>query len=236
MVIDVPFIFIALVEIIKALPLTLIITIVPLLVGFAIGIIVAFIRLYKVKGLHHIADFYVSFLRGTPILLHIMLIYLGLPMIIDQIAAYYGWSFKSNEIPILLFVLIAFSLTASAYMSEIIRAGILAVSRGQIEAAYSVGMSVPQAMRRIVFPQAVTAVLPNLCNIFVGFLHTSSIAFIVSQKELNGAANIVASSNLKFLESYIAVAIIYWTLTMIAEWITALLERRAAVFHKGGIA
>jgi L-cystine transport system permease protein len=120
-------------------------------------------------------------------------------------------------------------------MSEIIRAGILAVSRGQIEAAYSVGMSVPQAMRRIVFPQAVTAVLPNLCHIFVGFLHTSSIAFIVSQKELNGAANIVASSNLKFLESYIAVAIIYWTLTIIAEWITALLERRAAVFHKGGI-
>ncbi|MDQ0246679.1 L-cystine transport system permease protein [Bacillus fengqiuensis] len=236
MAIDGLFIITAFFEIIKALPLTLIITIVPLTIGFGIGIAIALIRIYKVKVLYRAANFYVSFLRGTPILLHIMLIYLGLPMIIDKLSSYYGWEIQSNSIPILVFVLTAFSLTAGAYMSEVIRSGILAVNRGQIEAAYSVGMSASQAMRRIVFPQAFAAVLPNLCNLFVGFLHTSSIAFIVSQKELNGAANIVASTNLKFLEAYIAAAIIYWILTIAAEWITARLEKRVTLYNRGGVA
>jgi L-cystine transport system permease protein len=92
-----------------------------------------------------------------------------------------------------------------------------------------------QSMKRIVFPQAFALSLPNLCNIFIGFLHTSSIAFIVSQKELNGAANIVASNNLKFLEAYIAAALIYWMLTMLIEGITALLERKLTVYNRGGV-
>ncbi|MDQ0201522.1 amino acid ABC transporter permease [Neobacillus ginsengisoli] len=235
MTIDIPFIFTALLEILKALPLTLVITIVPLVIGFGIGVVIAMIRLYKVRLLHRIADFYVSFLRGTPIILHIMLIYLGLPIVIDRLCKYYGWGFKTNSIPVLVFVLTAFSITAGAYMSEIIRSGILAVNRGQIEAAYSVGMSSSQAMRRIVLPQAFAVTLPNLCNIFVGFLHTSSIAFIVSQKELNGAANIVASNNLKFLEAYIAAAIIYWTMTIMAESFTAFLEKRVTLYNRGEV-
>ncbi len=236
MQIDIPFIFTALTEIFKALPLTMIITLVPLMIGFLIGIGITLIRIRKVKGIYRLANFYVSFLRGTPALMHIMLIYLGLPLLIDKMAETFHWSIQSTSIPILLFVLMALSLTAGAYMSEIIRAGILAVDQGQLEAAESIGMTGFQAMRRIVFPQAIAISLPNLCNIFIGFLHTSSIAFIVSQKELTGAANIVASNNLKFLEAYIAAALIYWGLTIISEKVTALLEKRVTVYNRGGVA
>ncbi|UAL50602.1 MULTISPECIES: amino acid ABC transporter permease [Metabacillus] len=233
MVIDALFIFTAFLEIIKALPLTLTVTIVPLLAGLGIGLIIAVIRMYKIKFIHRIAEFYVSFFRGTPILLHIMVIYLGIPMVYDTMADQYGWAFKSNSIPIAVFVIIAFSLNSGAYMSEIIRSGILAVNKGQIEAAYSIGMSSVQTIRRIIIPQAFAAAIQNLTNIFVGFLHASSIAFIVSLKELNGAANIVASSNLKFLEAYIAAALIYWGLTIIVEQAAAWIERRVLVYEKG---
>ena len=235
MIIDVPFIWTAFVEILKALPLTLLITIGPLLGGVIIGIAVAAVRINSVKIITPIANVYVSFFRGTPAILHIMVIYLGFPLFINKLSSYYGWSFNANSIPIVVFVLIALSFTAGAYMSEIIRSGLLAVEKGQIEAAYAIGMNRFQSMKRIVFPQAFALSLPNLCNIFIGFLHTSSIAFIVSQKELNGAANIVASNNLKFLEAYIAAALIYWMLTMLIEGITALLERKLTVYNRGGV-
>ncbi|PFQ81351.1 amino acid ABC transporter permease [Priestia megaterium] len=235
MIIDVPFIWTAFVEILKVLPLTLLITIGPLLGGLLIGIAVAAVRINSVKIITPIANVYVSFFRGTPAILHIMVIYLGFPLFINKLSSYYGWSFNANSIPIVVFVLIALSFTAGAYMSEIIRSGLLAVEKGQIEAAYAIGMNRFQSMKRIVFPQAFALSLPNLCNIFIGFLHTSSIAFIVSQKELNGAANIVASNNLKFLEAYIAAALIYWMLTMLIEGITALLERKLTVYNRGGV-
>ncbi|MEM1505464.1 amino acid ABC transporter permease [Domibacillus sp. 8LH] len=235
MTIDIPFIWTAFKEISKALPVTLMLTAVPLAAGFFIGLAVALIRMYRVKGLTALANGYVSFLRGTPIIMHVMLIYFGLPMLIDSAAGKLGLQAHSEEIPISVFVLLALSLSAGAYLSEIIRSGILSVSKGQIEAAYSVGMSTFQMMKRIVLPQALAQSIPNLTNIFIGFLHTSSIAFIVSQKELTGAANIVASTNLKFLEAFIAAGLIYWILTILAESVSSFVEKKATAFAKGGV-
>jgi L-cystine transport system permease protein len=231
--IDIPFIWTALKEIVKALPVTMMLTLIPLLFGFLIGLIVALIRVYEVKGLTIIANGYVSFLRGTPIILHIMLIYFGLPLLIDTVAQNFGFETRSQFIPISVFVLIALSLSAGAYLSEVIRSGITSVSKGQIEAAYSIGMNTFQVMVRIVLPQAQS--IPNFTNIFIGFLHTSSIAFIVSQKELTGAANIVASTNLKFLEAFIAAGIIYWVLTILVEGLSSLTEKKATAYTRGGV-
>jgi L-cystine transport system permease protein len=220
----------------KALPLTLAISIVPLFTGFIVGAAVAFVRMYKVKYIHRIAQFYVSFFRGTPLLLHIMLVYFALPMIFDALSARYGWGVRSSAIPLILFIFIAFTLNIGAYMSETIRSGILSVSIGQLEAAYSVGMTTLQAMKRIVIPQALMASLPNLLSKFVGLLHGSSLAFTISLQELNGTAHIVAMRNWKYLEAYIAAAVIYWILTMIAERVSGLLEKRLNVYSRGGVA
>ncbi|WP_160719321.1 amino acid ABC transporter permease [Bacillus sp. USDA818B3_A] len=235
MTINVPFIWIAFKEIIKSLPITLILTIVPLLVGFLIGIAVALFRIYQTKFLYQAANGYVSFFRGTPIIMHIMIIYYGIPLLIDRISLKFDLNIQSSKIPIILFVLTALSLAAGAYLSEIIRSGIISVSAGQLEAAYSVGMTKYQAMVRIVLPQALAQSVPNFTNIFVGFLHTSSIAFLVSEKELTGAANIVASTNLKFLEAFIAAGIIYWGLTIIVEGFSYLLEKRVTSYSRGGV-
>ena len=235
MTIDIPFIWIAFKEIVKSLPITLILTVIPLLIGFLIGIAVALVRVYQVKFLYRAANGYVSFFRGTPIIMHVMLIYFGFPLLINQISERFDLGIQSNSIPIILFVLTALSLAAGAYLSEIIRSGILSVSNGQLEAAYSVGMTRFQAMMRIILPQALAQSIPNFTNIFVGFLHTSSIAFLVSEKEVTGAANIVASTNLKFLEAFIAAGMIYWGLTIIVEGISFLLENRVAAYNRGGV-
>lgn len=235
MTLDYGFIVSSFFKILEALPLTLVITVVPLIFGFGIGLLTAFVRLYQVPVLYPLSSFYVSFVRGTPMLLHLFLIYYGVPMIIDKLSQHYGWGITSASVPILVFVILAFSLTAGAYMSEVIRSGILAVDPGQMEAAQAVGMSAPQAMYRIVLPQAIGAVLPNLCNMFVGFLHGSTLAFTVSQMDILGKADVVASVSLKFLEAFIAAAVIYWALTVIVERLTALLERRVALYSKGGV-
>ncbi|MGG1290790.1 amino acid ABC transporter permease [Bacillus smithii] len=231
MVIDIPFIWTALKEIIKALPLTLMLTVIPLIVGFFIGLVVALIRVYEVKGLSAVANGYVSFLRGTPIIMHVMLIYFGLPMLLQAVAP----KLAISSIPVSVFVLTALSLSAGAYLSEVIRSGIISIPKGQAEAAYSVGMSTFQMMVRIILPQALSQSIPNFTNIFIGFLHTTSIAFIVSERELTGAAKIVASNNLKFLEAYIAAGIIYWVVTILVESISLLLEKKATSYARGGV-
>ncbi|MEH7082551.1 amino acid ABC transporter permease [Neobacillus drentensis] len=235
MTVDIPFIWVAFKEIIKALPITLIVTIIPLLVGFLIGIVVALIRVYQVRYLNSAANAYVSFFRGTPIIMHIFVIYFGLPLLLDQLSEKFDLGIQTNSIPIISFVLIALSLAAGAYLSEIIRSGIISVSNGQMEAAYSVGMTKMQAMFRIILPQALAQSIPNFTNVIVGFLHTSSIAFLVSEKEVTGAANIVASINLKFLEAFIAAGMIYWGLTIIIEGLSYLLEKRVTAYNRGGV-
>ncbi|MFF2481918.1 amino acid ABC transporter permease [Paenibacillus sp. NPDC058071] len=236
MELDFAFIGTAFLSLLKALPNTIRITVVSVFSGFLIGTAIALLRVYRVPVLHRFASGYVLFIRGTPMLMHLLLIYFGLPLVIDGASEAFGWSFRSAAIPLIGFAYISFSITAGAYMSEVVRAGITAVSRGQIEAAYSVGMTTGQALRRIVLPQAFAVSLPNLSNNLIGMLHGSTLAFTVSVVEINAQAQIVAASNWKFLEAYIAAAILFWGMTILIERGTALLERRIQAYNRGGVA
>ncbi|WP_219838512.1 amino acid ABC transporter permease [Paenibacillus sp. R14(2021)] len=236
MKLDPSFIWTALIELLPAIPTTLLVTAVSVLCGFVIGTAVALIRMYKVPLLYPAAVAYVTVIRGTPMLTHLLIIYFGLPLIIDGISSLLGLGFRSSSIPMIDFAFIAFSITAGAYMSEVVRSGLLVVNRGQIEAAYSVGMSTPQALRRIVFPQAFAASIPNLANSVIGMLHASTLAFTVSVVEINAKAQIVASTNWKFFEAYLAAAVIFWGLTVLIERLAALLEKRINSYNRGGVA
>jgi L-cystine transport system permease protein len=236
MKLDVSFIWTAFLKLLPAIPNTLYITAVSVGCGLIIGTIVALVRIYKVPVLSQLGTSYVTFIRGTPMLTHLLLIYFGLPLLIDGLAQKYGWSFNSVSIPMIGFAYISFSITAGAYLAEVVRAGILAVSKGQIEAAYSIGMTTPQALRRIVFPQAFAAALPNLSNSLIGMLHGSTLAFTVSVVDINAQAQIVAATNWKFFEAYLAAAFIFWGITILIERATAWLERRINVYNRGGVA
>ena len=230
MQLDIHFIWTALQVIVQAIPMTLFITITPLFVGLLIGLFVTFIRQGNNKIVKAIANFYVSFYRGTPVIMHIFIIYFGLPLFFET---YFDISL--HTVPIVIFVIIALSLNAGAFLAEIIRSGVMSVGNGQIEAAYSLGMTTFDVYRRIIFPQAFVTVIPNLPNIIVAFLHSSSIAFLVSVKEMTGAANIIASSNLKYLEAFIAVGLVYWIVSILIELSANKIELKLTKHLKRGV-
>lgn len=236
MKLDPSFIWTAFTLLLSAIPTTLMITAVAMGCGTIIGTTVALIRIYRVPVLHQLAAAYVTFIRGTPMLTHLLLIYFGLPYLIDNLAIQLGWSFRSVSIPMIGFAYISFSITAGAYLSEVIRSGLLAVNKGQLEAAYSIGMTTGQAMKRIVFPQAFAILLPSLSNSTINMLHGTTLAFTVSVVDINAKSQIIASSNWKFFEAYIAAAIIYWGLTILIERITAVIEKRINLYNRGGVA
>ncbi len=131
MELDIPFIGTAIKQMVKTVPLTLAMTVIPIITGFFIALGNITVRIFRIKWLLACSSFYVSFFRSTPAILHIMLIYLGIPLIADQFsrAFHLGWS--ANQIPVAVFVIMALSLTAGAYMTEILRSGIMAVDTGQ---------------------------------------------------------------------------------------------------------
>ncbi len=236
MSIDPGFIWTAFVKLLAALPMTLLITASSVLVGLLIGTAVALLRIYKVPVLQHLAAFYVTFIRGTPMLMHLFLVYFGLPVLIDAVSGALGLAFTSGQIPVLYFVLIAFSLTSGAYQAEIVRSGILAIDRGQVEAAYAIGMTTRQTLARILLPQALAVSLPHLSNSLIGMLHGSTLAFTVTAVEIFSQANIVAATNWKFFEAFIAAALIYWGITVLIEKSVSLVEKKISIYNRGGVA
>ncbi|MDF2835953.1 MAG: cysteine transporter permease [Paenibacillus sp.] len=235
MKLDYEFIWTAFAALLGAVPTTLAITVVSVGCGFVIGTAVALSRQFKVPVLSQLGAAYVTFIRGTPMITHLLLIYFGLPILVDAAAESLGIGFRSVSIPMVGFAYISFSITAGAYMSEVVRSGLLAVNRGQLEAAYSVGMTTAQALRRIVLPQAFAASLPNLSNMLIGMLHGSTLAFTVSVVEINAKAQIVATTNWKFYEAYLAAALLFWGLTFMIERLTALAEKRFKLYDRGGV-
>lgn len=231
---DPSFIWIAGLSLLQALPETLWITFVSVAAGLVIGTVVALCRMYRIPVLSQLSAAYVAFVRGTPMLMHLLLIYFGLPVVIDGLSAAMGWSFTSASIPLIGFVWIAFSITAGAYMSEVVRAGIQAVDKGQVEAAQSIGMTTIQTLRRIILPQALSVSLPNLSNSVIGMLHGSTLAYTISVVEINAQAQIVAADNWKYFEAYIAAAILFWVLTILIERISGWLEYRLNAYQRGG--
>lgn len=236
MKLDPAFILEAFLGLLPAVPTTLAITAVSVLCGFVIGTLTALLRLLRVPLLAQLSSAYVTFIRGTPMLTHLLLIYFGLSYLADGLAAWLELDWNSARIPMIGFAFLSFSLTAGAYMSEVIRAGLLAVDRGQLEAAFSVGMTTSQAMRRIVFPQALAASVPNLSNSVIGMLHGSTLAFTVSVVDIHAQAQIVASTNWKFFEAYLAAALLFWILTILLERIAGRIEARIHLYNRGGVA
>jgi L-cystine transport system permease protein len=236
MSLDPGFIWTAFLQLLSAIPTTLYITVVSVSCGFVIGTVTALFRMRRIPVLSQLSTAYVTFIRGTPMLTHLLLFYFGLPVIVDGLSALLDLGWNSAKIPMIAFAFISFSITSGAYMSEVVRFGLQAVDRGQLEAAWSVGMTTAQALRRIVFPQAFAASLPNLSNSVIGMLHGSTLAFTVSVVDLNAKAQIIASSNWKYFEAYLAAAVIFWGLTILIERITGMIERRINIYRKGGVA
>lgn len=199
----------------QALVVTVVIGTVSFVIGSTLGLIIALVRVSRLRVLKAIVVTYVSIFLGTPMLVQILLIYFGLPQLGVQLE------------PIPSGVL-ALSLNVAAYQSENFRAGLLGVDRGQIEAASSIGMKYWQCMRRIVFPQALRIALPPIGTRFIALMKDTSLVSVITVTELTRAAERIGSATFQYLEMYVVVAIIYWLVNLILSMGQEVLERRLA--------
>ena len=213
-------------EILKALPITVLITAVAFLAGLAIGLFSALVKIYKLPALNWLVTFYTSFIRGTPLLVQIYISYYGLPVILSYFNNKYGLEMNISKIPAIYFVYIAYSLNTGAYLTETIRSAIMAVDPGQYEAAYSIGMTNRQTYTRIILPQAFLWMLPNLGNTFISLIKDTSLAFSVTILEIIGTSKLLGSRNLRYFEVYLDAALIYWMTCILIEIIVNRLEKR----------
>ncbi len=196
---------------------TLIIAFFAVILGIIIGIIISLIRNYhdkthKLKILNFLAKCYVNIIRGTPVILQLMIIYYVI--------------FASVDINIIVVGILAFGINSGAYVSEIIRAGINSIDKGQLEAGYSLGLNYSKIMRFIIFPQAIKNILPALGNEFITLLKETSVGAYIGIIELTKASDIIASRTYDYFLPLIVVAIIYLLLTIVLSKLVNLMERK----------
>ena len=187
------------------------------LASFAIGLVIALgmalLRLSRNIVLRGIARFYISVIRGTPLLVQLFEIYYGLPaigVVIDPFPA----------------AVIAFSLNVGGYAAEVIRAAILSVPRGQWEAAHVVGLSPVKTLTRIILPQAARVSVPPLSNTFISLVKDSSLASLILVTELFRQAQNIAAFSYEFMAVYLEAALIYWLFCLVLSAGQGVLERR----------
>lgn len=200
----------------KYLDITLSLTVISTVIAFVIAIIIAIIKTFDVKILSPMCDLYVSFLRGTPLLVQLFLIYFGLPQIMPIFASLDAyWA-----------TVLGLSLHFSAYMAESIRGAISSIDEGQFEAAYSLGMGKTQTFFYIVLPQAIRVAVPSLMNNFIDLIKSTSLAFTLGVPEIMAKAQLAAASSFKYFESFLAVAIVYWVIVVIFTYVQKILEKK----------
>jgi len=188
-------------------------TLLSFVFGLALGFLTAVIRLFAAWPLAAIFRFYVWIIRGTPLLVQLFLIFYGLPSVGITLDAFPA-------------ALIGFTLNVGAYSSEILRAVLLAVPKGQWEAAYSIGMTWPQAMRRTVLPQATRIAIPPLSNTFISLVKDTSLAAAITVPEMFRAGQRIVATTYEPLILYVEVALVYLVLCSILSSLQTRLERR----------
>lgn len=204
------------------IPMTFFIALFSFCVGLVVGLIMALIRLYEVPVLNLLAVVYISFFRGTPLLVQLFMFYYGIPIFLKSM----GFELNFASIDAIYYALVIFSFYASAYLAEIMRSALLAVDKGQKEAALSVGMTACQALRYIILPQAFMITLPNLLNFFIMQIKNTALASIITVPELMGLADIESGRSSKFLEVYLMAAIMYWIMCVFLEAVFFKIEER----------
>jgi len=196
--------------------LTLEITVTCIAFGFALGIILALMRVYGGKWLSIAASIYIQIFRGTPLLVQLLMVYYGLPS--------WGISLSAFTSGVL-----ALGLNTAAYQAEYFRGAIQAVKSGQLLAARSMGMSMVQAARYIILPQAFRIVIPSWSNELILMLKYSSIVFSVTLLDLMGVGKRIASHNFRYFEVYVVVALFYLALVFIITQLLRLLEKKVHI-------
>ncbi|MDI6709553.1 MAG: amino acid ABC transporter permease [Thermoanaerobacterales bacterium] len=219
--------------------ITLELTVLSVGIGCVIGLFAGLARLSRSRFLRVIATCYVDFLRGTPLLVQILIVYFGIPYLVTDLQDWWhaalGWPIliKDPNLPRFWAAVTACSLNSGAYIAEIFRAGVQSIERGQMEAARSLGMTQSQAMRYVILPQAFKRVVPPLGNEFIAMLKDTSLVSMIGVEELLRRGTLINADYYRPFETYITVAFIYLMITLSFSRLVDYLERRLKTGDRG---
>ena len=200
--------------ILKGIGITVQIVLGATIIGLFLGILLALCKIGKITVLRLFADFYTSIFRGTPLVLQLLIIFYAFPQM-----------FEINIEPMPA-AIIAFGLNSGAYISEIIRGGINAVDKGQMEASLALGIPYGKMMKDIILPQAMKNILPALMNEFITLNKESAIVTVIGALDIMRRAYIVAGDTYRYLESLMIAGVIYYIMTLILTFLGKMLEKR----------
>jgi putative amino-acid transport system permease protein len=198
------------------LPLTLQLAGTGMVLALILACLFAVVRVLRIPVLNQLTIVFISFFRGTPLLVQLFLFYYGLPQLVSALTVIDG----------ITATIMGLTMHFSAYMAESIRAAIVGVDRSQTEAALSIGMTNGQMMRRIVLPQATRVALPTLMNYFIDMIKATSLAFTLGVTELMGATQKEAAGSFLYFEAFIVAAVIYWIVVEMLSKLQHYLEVR----------
>jgi putative amino-acid transport system permease protein len=205
--------------ILRYVPLTLGMAITAMAIALVLASVLAVVRVLKVPVVDGFVALFISFFRGTPLLVQLFLFYYGLPQVMPALTAIDG----------VTAAIMGLTLHFAAYMAESIRAAITGVDRSQWEAGFAVGMTRLQLMRRIILPQAARVAAPTLLNYFIDMIKSTSLAFTLGVTEMMGATQKEAAGSFRYFEAFLVVACLYW---IIVEALSFVQRRMEARLHR----
>lgn len=203
--------------VLKGMGYTLGIALTSMLNGTLLGFVLAMLQLAKLKPLRWLARLYISFIRGTPTLVILFLLYFGFPFIGIQFTAVTA-------------AIIGFSLSSAAYSAEIIRSSLNSVNHGQWEAAYALGLKWSFIMRKVIVPQAMRIAIPPMSNVLLDLIKGSSLAAMITVPEMFQNAKIVGGREFDYMTMYILVALIYWAVCSVFAAFQTRIEKKLSMY------
>lgn len=216
--------------VLSGLPMTLLIVMVALACALPLGFLVAVGRYSRLPVLSSLLAVYVSFIRGTPLLVQIYLLYFSLPPLLNHALAMMHIPLVLSDDQPLVYACIIFVISTTAYLSETFRSALAAVDKGQLEAAQAIGLSTLQAYLRIVIPQALVIALPSMGNIVISVVKGTSLVFVIQVEEITAKGKLAAAENLHYIEAYIDVFLVYLLLCLVIDTVFASAEKRVKKF------
>ena len=204
----------------QGVPVTVGVTLIAMVTGVVLGLVLALMKMSRIKVLTALASLYIEVIRGTPLIVQALIMAYGLPQLMQSIGINFRWTY------LIIPAIIVCGLNSAAYVAEVIRSGIQAVDKGQMEAARSIGMTKRQAMQLIVIPQALKLVLPSFGNEFVSLIKETSVLSYVGVVEILRKGALWNAATFNTFEAYIGVALVYMLLTIPSSKLVKRLEKK----------
>ncbi|HBF41523.1 MAG TPA: amino acid ABC transporter permease [Anaerolineaceae bacterium] len=206
---------------------TIVLTAITFVLVLIFGLLVALARLSSAGWLKGIATVYVEVIRGIPLLVQLIFWYFAFPALIKQVGASWGIpAFANYQADAMTMAILGMAFCYTAYMSEVYRSGIQSISKGQMEAARSLGMNYFQAMRYVIIPQAIRVILPPVGNEFITLLKDTSLVSTVAVADMTRRGREFMASNFIPIQTWVMIALLYLVLTVLSERLVSFLERR----------